>query len=67
MRFGAVEYIIAAADWPHVEPPEFMGQELSYNSHLDIWALHVWVGIHNPAGVFADFNPDVGCEFAPEP
>lgn len=67
MRFGAVEYIIAAADWPHVEPPEFMGQQLGYNPHLDIWALHVWIGIDNPAGIFADFNPEVSCEFAPEP
>lgn len=67
MRFGAVEYIIAAADWPYAEPPEFMGQELGYNGHLDIWALHVWVGIDNPAGIFADFNPNVNCDFAPEP
>lgn len=67
MRFGAVEYIIAAADWPFAEPPEFMGQELGYNAHLDIWALHVWIGIDNPAGIFADFNPNVSCEFAPAP
>lgn len=67
MQFGAVEYIIAAADWPYAEPPEFMGQQLGYLGHLDIWALHVWIGIDNPAGIFADFNPDVSCEFAPEP
>ena len=67
MRFGAVEYIIAAADWPYAEPPEFMGRQLGYNEHLDLWALHVWIGIDNPAGIFADFNPDVNCEYAPEP
>ncbi|GAB6859828.1 hypothetical protein [Microbacterium xylanilyticum] len=27
-------------------------------THYD---LHVWVGAHNPAGLFADFNPAVHC------
>jgi hypothetical protein len=67
MRFGGVEYIIAADDWPHAEAPEFLGQQLDYLAHLDLWALHVWTGIDNPAGIFAAYNPNVSCEFAPEP
>ena len=25
------------------------------------YALHAWVWEHNPAGMFADFNPNVSC------
>lgn len=71
MQFGGVEYIIPAPAWPH-DPsegiaPEFLGQDLHYNPEQDIWALHVWVGKTNPAGVFEDWNPDISCEFAPPP
>lgn len=71
MQFGGVEYIIAEADWPHAPDegiaPQFLGQDLHYNPALGIWALHVWVGQANPAGIFEDWNPDVSCEFAPPP
>lgn len=26
-----------------------------------------WIGRHNPAGIFADWNPNVSCQFAPPP
>ncbi|MBB5014323.1 hypothetical protein [Rehaibacterium terrae] len=64
MEFLGVEYIIPAPLWPHAEPPQFLGQHLHYNPHQDIWALHVWVGRDNPSGIFADWNPEVTCEFA---
>lgn len=69
MQFGGVEYIIPAELWDSEEPPEFLGRDLHFNPHVGpsgIWALHVWVGRHNPEGIFADFNPDVSCEFAPD-
>lgn len=34
------------------------GHEPGMPTHYD---LHVWVGAHNPAGVFADFNPALSC------
>lgn len=70
MQFGGVEYIIPGELWDSEEPPEFLGRQLHFNPHVGpfgIWALHVWVGTHNPEGIFADFNPDVSCEFAPDP
>lgn len=67
MAFVGVEYIIPAAAWSDAAPPEFMGRTLHYNPVQDIWALHVWVGRDNPDGIFEDWNPDVSCEFAPDP
>ncbi len=64
MAFVGVEYIIPGPDWPHAEPPHFLGHDLHYNPVQDIWALHAWVGEHNPSGVLADFNPRVSCQFA---
>lgn len=70
MEFGGVEYIIPAELWDSPEPPQFLGRSLHFNPHVGphgIWALHVWVGKHNPDGIFADFNPEVSCQFAPDP
>lgn len=67
MQFHGVEYIIPADLWNEPFPPEFLGQELHFNPNVPpngIWALHVWIGTENSSGVFADFNPDVSCEFA---
>lgn len=69
MQFHGVEYIIPADLWNEPFPPEFLGQELHFNPNVPpagIWALHVWVGTENPDGIFADFNPDVNCDFALE-
>ena len=27
-----------------------------------IWTLHVWVWAHNPAGMFAEWNPAISCD-----
>jgi hypothetical protein len=62
LRFVAVEYIVpleASAD-----PPVLFGQEFGVVEEAGIWALHVWVGRHNPSGIFADWNPMVSCEHA---
>lgn len=67
MEFLGVEYIVPVPAWPHAEPPEILGQALHLNPVQNIWALHVWIGRHNPAGMFADWNPDVSCQFAPPP
>ncbi|MFP4207619.1 MAG: hypothetical protein ACLFSC_03105 [Wenzhouxiangella sp.] len=63
MEFLGVEYIVPGP--LSEEAPEILGQPLEYNPRLDIWALHVWIGKPNPDGIFANFNPNVSCEFAP--
>lgn len=68
MEFVGVEYIIPGDLWDEELAPQFLGQHLHFNPNVGptgIWALHVWVGKHNPEGIFADWNPDVSCEFDP--
>ncbi len=68
MEFVGVEYIIPGDLWEEEHPPHFLGQHLHFNPNVGptgIWALHVWVGKHNPTGIFEDWNPDVSCEFDP--
>ncbi len=65
MEFLGVEYIIPGP--LSEEPPVLMGQTFHYNPNQDIWALHVWTARTNPNGIFADWNPEVSCEFAPPP
>lgn len=66
MEFVGVEYIVPADDWSHDHPPQILGQHLHFNPGQNIWALHVWSARHNPEGIFADWNPEVSCEFAPD-
>lgn len=67
MEFLGVEYIVPAPEWTADEPPQILGQSLHFNPAQNIWALHVWIGRDNPAGIFADWNPEVSCQFAPPP
>jgi hypothetical protein len=73
MRLVGVEYIVFVSDWDaaHGEPPSLLGQTLHItdNPALGVppfYALHVWAWKHNPAGTFADWNPDVACPAAAE-
>ena len=56
-----VEYAVPLDGWMKEEPPTAMGQALKPAPGLGIWYLHVWVWRTNPKGLFADWNPDVGC------
>lgn len=58
---AAVEYIIPQPLWTSSEPPSLFGQDFHKNDVLGIWALHVWLFKHNPAGIFEDWNPTVTC------
>ncbi len=67
MEFLGVEYIVPYTPDNASNPPSILGQEFEYNPNVGpngIWALHVWIARHNPAGIFAPFNPTVSCEFA---
>ena len=61
MEFLGVEYIVPYDEVSAASAPSFLGQELQFNEHQNIWALHVWIERHNPSGIFAPFNPDVSC------
>ncbi|MDT8305926.1 MAG: hypothetical protein RRC07_08325 [Anaerolineae bacterium] len=42
-------------------PPAILGQSLHLNEALGVYVLHAWIWLGNPAGVFADWNPNVSC------
>lgn len=65
LRLGAVEYIIPVDAWEHEHAPSVLGRDLHVLEPvpgLEVWALHVWLFEHNPAGMFADWNPRVRCD-----
>lgn len=65
LRLVAVEYIIPyAAHSRDAAPPELFGQKFQQNDEAQLWGLHAWVWKHNPAGMFAPWNPHVSCKYA---
>jgi hypothetical protein len=70
LRLGAVEYFQADADQdlatdedrPSLFDMPFDGPMLGHNPRMPIhYDLHVWLYRHNPAGLFAMWNPSVSC------
>ena len=75
LRLVAVEQLMLAENWSgHPDnPPEFHDQQYYYlhdNPETDIdeahgfpphYELHLWLYDHNPAGLFAQYNPNVTC------
>ena len=75
LRLGAVEYFQADADQdlatdpdrPHLFGLPFDGPMLGHEPGMPIhYDLHVWLYRHNPAGLFAAWNPRVHCPDAGE-
>jgi hypothetical protein len=63
MRLVAVEYIIPYAFHSRdAEAPVLFGQQFTRNDTFQLWGLHAWVWDENPSGMFASWNPRVGCE-----
>jgi hypothetical protein len=62
-RLVAVEYMIPAEPWDalHDSPPTALGHTMHMNPELGAYALHAWVWLHNPDGMFKDWNPNVSC------
>ena len=62
---GAVEWVVHKPLWEqagNTEPPVVFGQSLHVlNPVLNWYIAHAWIWKHNPAGMFADWNPDVSC------
>lgn len=60
-RVVGFEFIVPFDQWTDASPPKLFGQEFMRNEAFGIYALHVWVLKPNPAGIFADWNPNVNC------
>jgi hypothetical protein len=61
----AVEWVVKKETWEaagNTAPPVINGRELHIlNPALNWYLLHAWIWKENPAGVYADWNPDVTC------
>ena len=65
LRLVGVELVVRYSERPRsATPPEAFGQQFVQNDGFQLWALHVWVARHNPAGIFKDWNPVVNCNEA---
>lgn len=59
---NGVEYIVPYSARPRdATPPTIMGMDLKRADGLRLWYLHAWIWKENPAGLFADWNPNVEC------
>ena len=65
LRFVGVEYIVPFADHPATSaPPTLLGQAFAQVPEFGVWGLHIYVGRHNPSGIYAPWNPKVSCASA---
>ena len=65
LKLVAVEWVVRG---PNTNPPGVptAPSVLGMDMHILVpavgfWLTHAWVWSHNPAGMFADFNPNVSC------
>jgi hypothetical protein len=66
LRFVGVEYIVPFTDHPaSAAPPTLLGQSFVQVPEFQVWGMHIWVGRHNPSGIYAPWNPKVSCANAP--
>lgn len=65
LKLVALEYVVpgAGSNPPGVsEPPTVFGREMKILvPAVGFYTLHAWVWGHNPAGMFAHWNPEVSC------
>jgi hypothetical protein len=59
VRLSAADYFVPYSTWPHPEPPSLLGIPFAREDAFQAWVLHIWAFWPNPAGIFANFNPDV--------
>jgi hypothetical protein len=58
-RLAALDYTVPYDKWHGDKPPEFFGIPFTRNDGFGVWMFHIWIFQHNPAGIFANFNPRV--------
>ena len=65
LQLAAVEYVVpgAGSNPPGVSaPPSVLGMDMRILvPAVGFYTHHVWIWRHNPAGIFADWNPEVSC------
>lgn len=70
LRLVAAEYVVFQDKWlaaGHTEAPELFGQPLTLvpaGNRFGLpafYEIHAWIWMHNPAGMFADWNPRGSC------
>jgi hypothetical protein len=59
VRLSAADYFVPYGTWSAAEPPSLLGVPFHREDAFQAWVLHIWVFWPNPAGIFANFNPDV--------
>lgn len=59
LRLVGLEYVRFGP--PTSPAPTLFGQEFHYDAARGQYALHVWAWRNNPSGMFAPFNPKLGC------
>ncbi len=68
LQLVAVEYIVFEQHWQGEALPEMFGRQLARRTAVGphevdpFYQVHLWHWRHNPAGLFADYNPYVSCE-----
>jgi hypothetical protein len=64
LRLVGVEFVVPPGLWQGEDRP-YLGEQRFGMDPFGNYALHVWVWRNNPSGMYADFNPQVSCQFAP--
>ena len=60
-RLVGVEFATPYSLWTNSQPPQFLGATFQREDEFGVFALHAWVWLNNPAGLFAETNPRVSC------
>lgn len=64
LELWTAEFFEPVVGQPHpmLGTQPFDGPMPGHDEHMPVhYDLHVWVGTHNPAGIYAPFNPSVSC------
>ena len=59
VRLSSADYFVPYATWSSPEPPTLLGVPFAREDALNAYVLHIWAFWPNPAGMFANYNPDV--------
>lgn len=78
LKLAGFDYFIPAPFYPGPASPDYpgeppvlqgLGTPLTWNEAHNGWVAHIWPWLHNPDGMFENFNPAVPlceCEITPE-
>ena len=60
-RLVGIELLMPYDLWQNPNPPTFFGATFQRENGPGAFALHVWLWLHNPDGMFAESNSRVTC------